>query len=107
VKLLVFLSILLGFITDVQKIHIFSQTKVGKDTVRRDECKHCVCVREGGRGISNQHFEIDAGSSATAWMREQEPEKTTTIKSIAIELLCDGFTGCYTFLRSHMNKGQP
>ena len=41
-KLLVFVSVLLGFIKETQKIHIFSLTKVGKDTVRRDECKHCA-----------------------------------------------------------------
>ena len=46
-KLLVFLSVLLGFIKETQKIRIFSLTKVGKDTVRRDECKHCAW---GGRG---------------------------------------------------------
>ena len=54
-KLLVFLSVLLGLIKEAQKIHIFSLTKVGKDTVRRDECKPCAW---GGRGeiISNSAF---------------------------------------------------
>ena len=55
-KLKVFLSVLSGFIKETQKIHIFSLTKVGKDTVRRDECKHCVW---GGRGeIQHSIFTI-------------------------------------------------